>query len=57
VKSQNQQVGYMVITTVLGEFEKALICGQRARPAVLQEAGFHITYCEMNSPLEEIVQG
>lgn len=46
-----------MMETVLGEFGKALICSQRAQPAVLQKAGFHFTYEDIDSALDEIVQG
>jgi uncharacterized protein len=44
-----------VIKTVLGELGEALICSQRARPAVLQDAGFHFQYGDIDSALDEIV--
>ena len=46
-----------VIKTVLGEFGEALICSQRALPVVLQNAGFHFAYGEIDSALDEIVKG
>jgi hypothetical protein len=44
-----------VIKTVLGEFGEALICSQRGCPAVLQDAGFHFQYGDIDSALDEIV--
>jgi hypothetical protein len=44
-----------VIKTVLGEFGEALICSQRGCPAVLQDAGFHFQYSDIDSALDEIV--
>ncbi len=44
-----------VIKTALGEFGEALICSQRARPAVLQNAGFHFQYDEIGKALDEII--
>lgn len=47
----------IVMRTVLGEFGKALLCSQRTQPAVLQNAGFQFTYGDIDSALDEIVQG
>ncbi len=44
-----------VIKTVLGEFGEALICSQRAEPKVLQDAGFHFTYGDIDNALDKIV--
>jgi uncharacterized protein (TIGR01777 family) len=44
-----------VIKAVLGEFGEALICSQRGCPAVLQDAGFHFQYGDIDSALDEIV--
>ncbi|MGB3212516.1 MAG: TIGR01777 family oxidoreductase [Desulforhopalus sp.] len=46
-----------VIKTILGEFGEALICSQRALPSVLQDAGFHFSYGEIDSALNEIIAG
>jgi uncharacterized protein (TIGR01777 family) len=40
---------------LLGEFGKTLLCSQRAHPVVLQNAGFHFTYEDIYSALDEIV--
>lgn len=45
-----------IIKTVLGELGEALICSQRAKPAVLTDAGFSFTYGTIDSALDEIVQ-
>ena len=44
-----------VMKTVLGKFGEALICSQRGRPAVLQDAGFQFQYSDIDSALDEIV--
>jgi hypothetical protein len=46
-----------VMKTVLGELGAALICSQRAQPAVLLNAGFQFTYGEIDSALAQIVEG
>jgi hypothetical protein len=40
---------------LLGEFGTTLLCSQRAHPVVLQNAGFHFTYEDIYSALDEIV--
>lgn len=45
-----------VIKTVLGEFGEALLCSQRAQPAILQTAGFSFTYSTIDRALDQIVQ-
>lgn len=45
-----------VIKTVLGEFGEALICSQRGQPDVLQKAGFHFEYGEIDRALNEILK-
>jgi hypothetical protein len=46
-----------MMKTMLGELGEALLCSQRVQPAVLQNAGFQFTYGEIDSALNEIVQG
>jgi hypothetical protein len=46
-----------MMKTMLGEFGEALLCSQRVQPAVLQNAGFRFAYGEIDSALNEIVQG
>jgi hypothetical protein len=46
-----------MMKTMLGEFGEALLCSQRVQPAVLQNAGFQFAYGEIDSALNEIVQG
>ena len=46
----------VVIKTVLGEFGEALICSQRAQPAVLQKADFQFKHGEIGSALNEVVK-
>ncbi len=43
------------IKLVLGDLGKALLCSQRAHPSVLEEAGFHFTYGDIDSALNEII--
>jgi hypothetical protein len=45
-----------MMKTILGEFGHVLLCSQRARPAVLLDAGFHFTYPDINSALDDIVE-
>lgn len=45
-----------MMKTMLGEFGHVLLCSQRARPAVLLDAGFHFTYPDLNSALDDIVE-
>ena len=45
-----------VIKTVLGEFGEALICSQRAKPSVLEDAGFCFEFGEIGMALNEIVK-
>lgn len=46
-----------VIKIVLGLFDEALICSQRALSTVLQDAGFHFSYGDIDAALDEIVEG
>lgn len=44
-----------VLTTLLDGFGKAMLCSQRAQPALLQKAGFQFDYGDIDSALEQIV--
>jgi uncharacterized protein len=44
-----------MVKTFLGEFGEVLLCSQRAKPAVLENAGFSFTFADIDSALEEIV--
>ncbi len=46
-----------LIKTVLAELGEALMCSQRAHPAVLLRAGFHFKYGDIDDALDEIVKG
>lgn len=45
----------VAVKTVLGEFGRVLLCSQRAKPAVLESAGFTFDFPDIDSALDEIV--
>lgn len=45
-----------MIKKLLGEFGSSLLCSQRAKPAVLENAGFTFRFPDIASALDEIVK-